>query len=56
MSLPWAFVKIKPSFENLGCDNMKITDLPASVLEELCQSEYWRIDIDPGFNANVGFL
>lgn len=35
---------------------MKITDLPASVLEELCQSEYWRIDIDPGFDAKHEFF
>lgn len=47
------------SYETLfgyGCDAMKITDLPASVLEELCQSEYWRIDIDPGFDAKHEFF
>lgn len=35
---------------------MKVADLPALVIEELCQSEYWRIDIDPGLDAKHEFF
>ena len=35
---------------------MKVADLPTSVVEELCQSEYWRIDIDPGLDAKHEFF
>jgi hypothetical protein len=27
---------------------MKIIDLPQEVLDDLCQDEQWRLDIDPG--------
>lgn len=35
---------------------MKVDDLPTPVIEELCQSEYWRIDIDPGLDAKHEFF
>jgi hypothetical protein len=35
---------------------MKVADLPTLVIEELCQSEYWRIDIDPGLDAKHEFF
>lgn len=35
---------------------MKVADLPALVIEELGVSEYWRLDIDPGFDAKHEFF
>jgi hypothetical protein len=35
---------------------MKVADLPTLVIDELCQSEYWRIDIDPGLDAKHEFF
>lgn len=35
---------------------MKVANLSASVIEELGASEYWRIDIDPGFDAKHEFF
>ena len=35
---------------------MKVADLPALVIAELGVSEYWRLDIDPGFDAKHEFF
>jgi hypothetical protein len=34
---------------------MKVADLPAAVIEDLITSEYWRLDIAPGFDAKHEF-
>lgn len=34
---------------------MKIRDLPQQVLDDLCQEQQWRLDIDPGFDSKHEF-
>lgn len=34
---------------------MKLTDLPQEVLDDLCQDQQWRLDIDPGFDSKHEF-
>lgn len=34
---------------------MKITELPTEVIDDLCQEDKWRLDIDPGFDAKHEF-
>jgi len=34
---------------------MKLTDLPQNVLDDLCQDQKWRLDIDPGFDSKHEF-
>lgn len=34
---------------------MKLADLPQSVIDDLCQDDQWRLDIDPGFDAKHEF-
>ena len=35
---------------------MKLADLPQEVINDLSQTEKWRIDIDPGFDAKHEFF
>ena len=30
---------------------MKIAELPQVILEDLCDEQRWRLDIDPGFDV-----
>jgi hypothetical protein len=41
--------------KNAGKLFMKIIDLPQEVLDDLCQDEQWRLDIDPGFDSKHEF-
>ncbi len=34
---------------------MKLADLPKEVIDDLCQEEHWRLDIDPGFDSKHEF-
>ena len=34
---------------------MKLADLPKEVIGDLCQDDYWRLDIDPGFDSKHEF-
>jgi hypothetical protein len=34
---------------------MKLTDLPQGVLNDLCQADQWRLDIDPGVDSKHEF-
>ncbi|MBW4443832.1 MAG: hypothetical protein KME10_21900 [Plectolyngbya sp. WJT66-NPBG17] len=34
---------------------MKLADLPQAVLDDLCQEQQWRLDIDPGFDSKHEF-
>ncbi len=34
---------------------MKLTDLPQQVIDDLCQDDCWRLDIDPGFDSKHEF-
>ena len=34
---------------------MKLIDLPQCVVDDLCQDDQWRLDIDPGFDAKHEF-
>jgi hypothetical protein len=34
---------------------MKLSDLPQAVLDDLCQDQHWRLDIDPGFDSKHEF-
>ena len=34
---------------------MKLADLPQAVIDDLCQDDQWRLDIDPGFDAKHEF-
>lgn len=34
---------------------MKLADLPQTVLDDLCQEDGWRLDIDPGFDSKHEF-
>ncbi|WNZ25844.1 hypothetical protein HJG54_25420 [Leptolyngbya sp. NK1-12] len=34
---------------------MKLADLPQQVLNDLCQEQQWRLDIDPGFDSKHEF-
>ena len=34
---------------------MKLMDLPQDVLDDLCQDQQWRLDIDPGFDSKHEF-
>lgn len=34
---------------------MKLADLPKEVIDDLCQEDDWRLDIDPGFDAKHEF-
>ncbi len=34
---------------------MKLADLPKQVIDDLCQDEFWRLDIDPGFDSKHEF-
>jgi hypothetical protein len=34
---------------------MKIAELPQAVLNDLCDEQRWRLDIDPGFDAKHEF-
>ncbi|NEQ64343.1 MAG: hypothetical protein F6K21_02370 [Symploca sp. SIO2D2] len=34
---------------------MKLADLPKEVIDDLCQDERWRLDIDPGFDSKHEF-
>ncbi|QZZ19933.1 hypothetical protein J5X98_21960 [Leptothermofonsia sichuanensis E412] len=34
---------------------MKLSDLPKEVIDDLCQEDDWRLDIDPGFDAKHEF-
>jgi hypothetical protein len=34
---------------------MKLTDLSQAVLDDLCQDQQWRLDIDPGFDSKHEF-
>jgi hypothetical protein len=34
---------------------MKLADLPQTVLDDLCQEQQWRLDIDPGFDSKHEF-
>ncbi|UBF23681.1 hypothetical protein K9N68_18080 [Kovacikia minuta CCNUW1] len=34
---------------------MKLADLPKEVIDDLCQEDSWRLDIDPGFDAKHEF-
>jgi hypothetical protein len=34
---------------------MKLSDLPQTVLDDLCQDDQWRLDIDPGFDSKHEF-
>ena len=35
---------------------MKLADLPSEAIEDLCQEDHWRLDIDPGFDAKHEFF
>jgi hypothetical protein len=35
---------------------MKLADLPQAVIDDLCGENYWRLDIDPGFDAKHEFF
>jgi hypothetical protein len=34
---------------------MKLSELPQEVIQDLCQDDRWRLDIDPGFDAKHEF-
>lgn len=34
---------------------MKLADLPQAILDDLCQDNQWRLDIDPGFDSKHEF-
>ncbi|MEC4984370.1 MAG: hypothetical protein SAJ37_04530 [Oscillatoria sp. PMC 1068.18] len=34
---------------------MKLANLPQAVINDLCQDEQWRLDIDPGFDSKHEF-
>ena len=34
---------------------MKLADLPPEVINDLCQEDKWRLDIDPGFDSKHEF-
>jgi hypothetical protein len=34
---------------------MKLADLPPYVIDDLCNEDYWRLDIDPGFDSKHEF-
>jgi hypothetical protein len=34
---------------------MRIAELPTEVIDDLCQEDRWRLDIDPGFDAKHEF-
>ncbi|MGF1478699.1 MAG: hypothetical protein ACFB4I_04335 [Cyanophyceae cyanobacterium] len=34
---------------------MKLNDLPQVVIDDLCQEDCWRLDIDPGFESKHEF-
>jgi hypothetical protein len=34
---------------------MKLADLPQTVFDDLCQTDQWRLDIDPGFDSKHEF-
>ncbi|WP_211175922.1 hypothetical protein [Brasilonema sp. UFV-L1] len=34
---------------------MKLADLPKQVIDDLCQEDSWRLDIDPGFDSKHEF-
>ncbi len=34
---------------------MKLADLPKEVIDDLCQDEHWRLDIEPGFDSKHEF-
>ncbi|MEG4624798.1 hypothetical protein Q5691_10990 [Microcoleus sp. w1-18aA5] len=34
---------------------MQLMDLPQDVLDDLCQDQQWRLDIDPGFDSKHEF-
>src|SRR5262252_8227201 len=34
---------------------MRIAELPQAVLDDLCDEQRWRLDIDPGFDAKHEF-
>ena len=34
---------------------MKLADLPKEVVDDLCQDERWRLDINPGFDSKNEF-
>ncbi|MEC4817450.1 MAG: hypothetical protein SAK29_29900 [Scytonema sp. PMC 1069.18] len=34
---------------------MKVANLPKAVIEDLCQEDSWRLDIDPGFDSKHEF-
>jgi len=34
---------------------MKIAELPQAGLDDLCDEQHWRLDIDPGFDAKHEF-
>jgi hypothetical protein len=34
---------------------MKLADLPEAAIDDLCQDDRWRLDIDPGFDAKHEF-
>ena len=34
---------------------MKLEDLPSEVINDLCQDDQWRLDIDPGFDSKHEF-
>ncbi|GAP98004.1 hypothetical protein [Leptolyngbya sp. NIES-2104] len=34
---------------------MKLAELPQDVLDDLCQEQQWRLDIDPGFDSKHEF-
>lgn len=35
---------------------MKLAELPNEVIQDLCQDDRWRLDIDPGFDAKHEFF
>lgn len=35
---------------------MRLIDLPSEVVEDLCQEDRWRLDIDPGLDAKHEFF
>lgn len=34
---------------------MKLAELPQTVIDDLCQEDEWRLDIDPGFDSKHEF-
>lgn len=34
---------------------MKLAELPQTVIDDLCQEDRWRLDIDPGFDSKHEF-